>query len=427
MSEGNLINVPDEVLAYGSNPNDRLSLRVPEPASRSGDTANFDPVEAFGVGEVRRPSVFEVAESMDDLAIGLIRVLDSRGQAMGAWNPTIDSSQLMSGLENMMLTRELDRKMMLDQRLGKTSFYMQCTGEEAIACAFRAALSDGDMNFPTYRQQGLLVAGGYPLELMISQVYSNSLDPLQGHQMPVMYSARDFGFFSVSGNLATQYVQAVGWAMASAIVGGTAISAAWIGEGATAESDFHAAMVMASTYNAPVVLNVVNNQWAISTSQVIARGSARTFAVRAQGFGIPGLRVDGNDFLAVYSAASWAIERARRNLGPTLIEWITYRVAAHSSSDDPSGYRSKDESAAWPLGDPIDRLKGHLILGGLWSEGKHEELRADIENRVSVAQKKAESYGTLRDGPTARPRDLFENVFEVMPEHLLRQLLESGY
>jgi 2-oxoisovalerate dehydrogenase E1 component alpha subunit len=256
---------------------------------------------------------------MKDLAIGLVRVLDDHHRAVGPWAPELDEAHLVDGLRHMLTVRELDERMQVAQRQGKASFYMQSRGEEAVACAFRAALRPGDMNFPTYRQQGLLVAGGYPLELMMCQVYSNERDPLHGRQMPVFYSARDHGFFSISGNLATQYVQAVGLAMASAIKGGDQIAAGWIGDGATAESDFHSALVMASVYNAPVVLNIVNNQWAISTFQSISLGRATTFAMRAHGFGLPSLRVDGNDYLAVYAAAQWAINRARRSLGPTLI------------------------------------------------------------------------------------------------------------
>ncbi len=217
------------------------------------------------------------------------------------------------------------------------------------------------MNFPTYRQAGLLIAGGYPMVEMMNQIFSNEADPLKGRQLPIMYSAKEHGFFSISGNLGTQYVQAVGWAMASAIRNDSRIAAGWIGDGSTAESDFHAALVFASTYRAPVVLNIVNNQWAISTFQGIARGGSGTFAARGLGFGIPALRVDGNDYLAVHAVAKWAVERARRNLGPTLIEYVTYRAGAHSTSDDPSAYRPKTESDAWPLGDPVIRLKNHLI------------------------------------------------------------------
>ena len=175
----------------------------------------------------------------------------------------------------MLTLRIFDARMMTAQRQGKISFYMQHMGEEAVSCAFRKALEPGDMNFPTYRQAGLLIAGGYPMVQMLNHNYSNEADPVKGRQLPVLYSSKEFGFFTVSGNLATQFVQAVGWAMASAIRGDTRIAVGWVGDGSTAESDFHAALVFASTYRAPVVLNIVNNQWAISTFQGIARGGCR--------------------------------------------------------------------------------------------------------------------------------------------------------
>jgi 2-oxoisovalerate dehydrogenase E1 component alpha subunit len=316
--------------------------------------------------------------------------------------------------------------MLMAQRQGKTSFYMQHMGEEAVSCAFRKALGSGDMNFPTYRQAGLLIAGGYPMLDMMCQIYSNELDPLKGRQLPVLYSAREHGFFSVSGNLATQYIQAVGWAMASAMKRDTKIAAAWIGDGSTAESDFHAALVFASTYKAPVVLNIVNNQWAISTFQGIARGGSGTFAARGLGFGLPALRVDGNDYLAVYAVAKWAVERARRNLGPTLIEYVTYRAGAHSTSDDPSAYRPKEESEAWPLGDPVIRLKNHLILRGVWSKERHKQAEAEILDQVIAAQKEAEANGTLHTGEHPSMRDMFEGVYAEMPPHLRRQRQQAG-
>jgi 2-oxoisovalerate dehydrogenase E1 component alpha subunit len=378
-------------------------------------------------GATERPPVDVSADAVTHLANGLVRVLDDEDCAVGPWVPELDTPALLRGLRDMLTVRALDERMLRAQRQGKTSFYMQCTGEEAVACAFRAALRDGDMNFPTYRQQGLLVASGYPLELMMSQVYSNERDPLRGRQMPVFYSARDHGFFSISGNLATQFVQAVGWAMAAAVRGADDVAAAWIGDGATAESDFHSGLVFASTYRPAVVLNIVNNQWAISTSEDVARGQAPTFAARAHGFGIPGLRVDGNDYLAVFAAASWAVERARRGLGPTLIEWVTYRVASHSTADDPSAYRGVDEPARWPLGDPIDRLRRHLLASGAWSEQQHGALVAEVAETVRDAQQAAEAHGTLHDGPHPSPRDMFEDVYREMPPHLQRQRRSAGW
>ena len=403
-----------------------LSFHVPEPAVRPGGAPDFSDVSIDPAGEVRRPPVDCAPEDIRDLAFKIIRVLNRDSEAVGPWSGLLSDEELREGLRHMMTLRAFDARMLMAQRQGKTSFYMQHMGEEAVSCAFRKALEPGDMNFPTYRQAGLLIAGGYPMREMMNQIYSNELDPLHGRQLPVLYSARDHGFFSVSGNLATQYIQAVGWAMASAMKHDTKIAAAWIGDGSTAESDFHAALVFASTYKAPVVLNIVNNQWAISTFQGIARGGSGTFAARGLGFGIPALRVDGNDYLAVYAVACWAAERARRNLGPTLIEHVTYRVGAHSTSDDPAAYRPKTESDAWPLGDPVIRLRNHLTLRGVWSEERHKQAEAEIMDTVMAAQREAESHGTLHAGGRPSTRDMFEGVYAKMPPHLRRQRQAAG-
>jgi 2-oxoisovalerate dehydrogenase E1 component subunit alpha len=391
------------------------------------DSDPFAELRRHRAGDARKPALDETAGQLLDFEQQLIRVLDDDDRAVGPWVGDLSDDALVEGLRHMLLVREFDRRMLNAQRQGKTSFYMQSTGEEAVACAFRAALRDGDMNFPTYRQQGLLVAAGYPLALMAAQVYSNALDPVRGRQMPVMYSARDYGFFTISGNLATQYVQAVGWAMAAAIKGDAALAAGWIGDGATAESDFHAALVFASTFHPPVILCIVNNQWAISTQERLSRGLAPSLAARAHGYGLPGLRADGNDYLAVHAVTSWAAERARAGLGPTLIEWVTYRVAAHSTSDDPSAYRAGDELAAWPLGDPIDRLRRHLSVRGALDDEGFRRLHADVEGEVLAAEQEAESHGTLHGGDRPSPAAMFEDVYERMPAHLRAQREAAGY
>ncbi|MCR9134625.1 MAG: 3-methyl-2-oxobutanoate dehydrogenase (2-methylpropanoyl-transferring) subunit alpha [Alphaproteobacteria bacterium] len=401
-----------------------LSFKVPEPPVRPGDEPDFSDFEVPKAGTVRRPEVDADADDMKDLATTMIRVLNRDGEAVGPWAIDMDREVLLHGLRSMLRTRAFDERMMTLQRQGKTSFYMKCTGEEAIAIGQQLALSQGDMNFPTYRQQGLLLCQDYPVVDMICQILSNARDPLRGRQLPIMYSSKKHGFFTISGNLGTQYIHAVGWAMASAIKGDTKIAAAWIGDGSTAESDFHAALVNASVYKPPVVLNIVNNQWAISSFQGLAGGDSATFAERAHGYGIPSLRVDGNDFMAVHAVSKWAIERARRNLGPTLIEWVTYRVAPHSTSDDPSKYRPREESEAWPLGDPVLRLKNHLIGLGLWSEERHLQAEAEFDEEIRVATKEAESYGVMGGGSSAR--DIFEDVYKDMPPHLRAQRQKMG-
>ena len=403
-----------------------LRLHVPEPTGRPGQETDFSYLHLAPAGQARRPPVDVLPVDTSDLAYTLVRVLDEDDRAVGPWVPQVEPELLRLGLRAMMKTRIFDNRMVIAQRQKKMSFYMQSLGEEAIGTAHALALRKGDMCFPTYRQQSLLMARDVSLVDMICQLLSNERDPLKGRQLPVMYSVREADFFSISGNLATQFIQAVGWGMASAIKGDTKIASGWIGDGATAEADFHTALTFAHVYRAPVILNVVNNQWAISTFQALAGGEATTFAARGVGCGIASLRVDGNDFLAVYAASLWAAERARGNLGPTLIEWITYRGGPHSTSDDPSKYRPADDWARFPLGDPIPRLKRHLIGLGIWSEAEHEQTQKELEAQIIAAQKEAESYGTMATGRIPSAASMFEDVYKDMPAHLRLQRQQLG-
>ena len=416
-----------------SNPERRnrpaLALHVPEPKFRPGDTPDFSSIRVPAAGETPRPDVAASAEETYLLINQLVRVLDEDGKAVGPWDPRLDPDTLRKMLKDMKTVRVFDDRMYRAQRQGKTSFYMKCTGEEAIAVAAAAAMDPEDMHFPTYRQQGLLVARGYPLVTMMCQIYSNAGDPLHGRQLPIMYSDKAHGFFSISGNLATQFPQAVGWAMAAAIKGDSRIAMGWVGDGATAEGDFHSAMTFAAVYNAPVVLGVVNNQWAISSFSGIAGAERATFAQRAVGYGMAGLRVDGNDALAVYAAVKWAAERARSNGGPTLIEFFTYRAEGHSTSDDPSGYRPTNEAKAWPLGDPVERLKAHLLAIGEWDEERHSAMTAECDAEVRAAQKESEKLGILPQQGKDDIGSMFEDVYAEVPWHLAEQreqALEEG-
>jgi 2-oxoisovalerate dehydrogenase E1 component subunit alpha len=398
-----------------------LELHVPEPAFRPGDSPDFSSLEIPRAGDVSRPDTNVPAAKTHELTTALVRVLGDDGKPVGAWDPKLDPDSLRKMLRDMVTVRIFDDRMYRAQRQGKTSFYMKCTGEEAIAVAAAAALSSEDMHFPTYRQQGLLVARGYPLVDMMCQIYSNKGDKLHGRQLPIMYSDKKHGFFSISGNLATQFPQAVGWAMAAAIKNDSRIAMGWVGDGATAEGDFHSAMTFAAVYNVPVILAVVNNQWAISSFSGIAGAERATFAQRAIGYGIAGLRVDGNDALAVYAAVKWSAERARSNCGPTLIEFFTYRAEGHSTSDDPSGYRPTNEAKVWPLGDPIERLKAHLVAIGEWDEERHTAMAAECDGEVRTAQKEAEKLGILPQQGKDNVESMFEDVYSKMPWHLSEQ------
>jgi 2-oxoisovalerate dehydrogenase E1 component alpha subunit len=399
----------------------RSRLHVPKAPARPGEKPDFSYVHLSPAGAVPRPDVNARSRDIEYLSTELVRVLDDAGTAVGPWHPHLDPSVLQVGLRHMLLTRIFDDRMQRNQRAGKISFYMRALGEEAVAVAQCMALQPGDMLFPSYRQQGLQIARGIPLVDLMNQSLSNTRDMCKGRQLPVCYHSKVGNIFSISGNLATQFPQAVGWAMAAAIKGEDHVAASWIGEGSSAEADFHHALLFASVYQAPVILNVVNNQWAISTFQGFAGGEQRSFAARGPGYGIAGARVDGNDFLAVHAVTQWAAERARTGAGPTLIELVTYRAAAHSTSDDPARYRAKDDYEYWPLGDPIKRLKQHLIALGEWSEERHQALTAELEALTAASWKEAVSFGTLTDGPKLNADLMFEDVFKVMPENLVRQ------
>ncbi|WP_417468683.1 3-methyl-2-oxobutanoate dehydrogenase (2-methylpropanoyl-transferring) subunit alpha [Maricaulis sp.] len=401
-------------------------FHVPAPHARPGDTPDFSHIEIPPAGTARRPDPSIAGAETVDLATGLVRVLDHNHQAVGDWDPKLEPELLRQGLRHMVLTRVYDERMQKLQRQGKMSFYMKSMGEEAVAVAAAMALDKADMVFPSYRQQGILFARGRDIVDMMCHCISNSRDNLKGRQLPVHYSWAEGNFFSISGNLATQFPQAVGYAMASQYKGESRITASWIGDGSTAEGDFHGALTLASTYKAPVILNVVNNQWAISTFQGMAVGEGQTFALKGIGYGLASLRIDGNDFLAVYAATKWAAERARAGHGATVIESYTYRADAHSTSDDPSGYRPKGEGDSWPLGDPVERLKNHLIGLGEWDEERHVALEKELDQLVIASYKEAESFGTLHDGPLSPVQSMFEDVYAEPDWRLRRQRRDLG-
>lgn len=402
-----------------------LEFYVPEPETRPGQSASFAHLTIPMAGLVRRPDALESSVGMRDLPFELIRVLDDEGGAIGPWNPGLSGNLMRQGLKAMILTRIFDDRLFRAHRQGKTSFYMKSTGEEAIGAAQSLILERQDMCFPTYRVMSWLHARGYPLVDMVNQIFSNERDPLRGRQLPMLFSARDYGFYSLSGNLGTRFGHAVGWAMASAYRQTDSIALAYSGEGTTAEGAFHEALTFAAVYRVPAILCVTNNQWAISSFSGIAGTEETTFAARAIGYGLPGLRVDGNDFLAVAAATQWAVERARANRGATLIEFFTYRASGHSTSDDPTRYRPRDEAEHWPLGDPIERLKQHLVRQGEWDEERHAALMQTLEVEVRAAIREGEAVGTL--GRSKPPlSEMFEGVFAEPDWRLIEQRREAG-
>ena len=402
-------------------------FRVPQPPARPGDAPDFSHINFGEPGRLGRPALEAEPDAFVAHHHELLRVLGDDGKAYGPWADTVTTDELVQALKVMIRTRAFDTRMMRAQRQGKTSFYMQCLGEEAIAVGMTLCLQDGDMQFPTYRQQGILFARGIDPEVLMNQIYSNAKDPLEGKQLPVLYSFKDEGFFTISGNLGTQWPQAVGWAMASAIKGDDKIATAWIGDGATAEGDWHQGNLFASVYRAPVILCVVNNQWAISTTNAFAGADKNSFAARLASYGLPAIRVDGNDIIAVMGACRYAAERARAGLGAVGIEFMTYRGSAHSTSDDPTKYRPKEELEAWPVGDPIDRLKHHLTTIGVLTDADIEMLEKEAETEMREAENRAEENGLVHAGQGADASKMFDKVYEDMPGRLIEQKQEAGF
>ncbi|MDP6232823.1 MAG: thiamine pyrophosphate-dependent dehydrogenase E1 component subunit alpha [Candidatus Poseidoniaceae archaeon] len=395
------------------------------PPFRPGEEADFGEGFVEQPGDLNRPEVNCSAQDTATHAVGLIRVLDDEHVAHGEWNPNLDEETLLKGLEHMMRLRIFDDRMMKMQRTGLLSFYMRSFGEEAIAIAQTMALEEQDWLFPSYRQPGAQFVRGRDMVSMICHCIGNTEDNVRGRQMPVHYTWKEGRFISISSPVGTQFPQAVGVAMASAYRGLDEVCISWLGDGTSAQGDFHYAVNFASTFKPPVILNVVNNQWAISTHANLATGG-RTFAERGLAYDIPSFRVDGNDFLALYAVTKWARDRAGAGLGPTFIEVYTYRAGAHSSSDDPIAYRPQDEFKHWPGGDPIERLKGHLIGRGLWDEDKHTALTERIDAEVMAAYKEACTFGDLANGPYPPASTIFTEVYEEVPWHVQEQREELG-
>jgi 2-oxoisovalerate dehydrogenase E1 component alpha subunit len=369
------------------------------------------------------PAIDCSAEETAEHAAGLIRVLSDDNIASGDWNRNLSAENLRLGLEHMVRLRIFDDRMMKMQRTGKLSFYMRSLGEEAVAIAQTMALENQDWIFPSYRQPGAQFVRGRDMVSMICHCIGNEEDNVKGRQMPVHYTWKEGRFISISSPVGTQFSQAVGVGLASQYKGLDEVTISWIGEGASSQGDYHYALNFAGVFKAPVILNTVNNQWAIS-SHVNVATAGKNFAIRGIPYDLPSFRVDGNDFLALYSVTKWARERAAAGLGATHIEVLTYRAGAHSSSDDPSRYRPQNEAQCWPGGDPIERLKSHLIAIGEWSDKQQNSLEEKIDSEVMSAYKEAIKFGDLANGPYPSSDHIFTEVYETVPWHLEEQRKE---
>lgn len=344
----------------------------------------------------------------------LRRVLDDDGKVVvGATVPKVSEKELLRLFETMLMVRVVDERMMRIQRQGKLGFYMKSLGEEATHMSV-FPLRDDDWIFPSYREQGAWFWRGYGIENFLNQLFGNRKDPTKGRQMPVHHSANWLNCVSISSPVGTQIPQAVGTAAAMKASGTDSVAMTFFGEGTTSTGEFHVGMNFAGVMKAPVIFVIRNNGWAISTS-LEKQSAAKSFASKAVGYGMPGIRVDGNDILAVIQASTEATERARAGLGPTLIECVTYRIEGHSSSDDPSVYRNAAEPSSWEPKDPLRRMRAYLKGEGIWSEGLEKEISDKYNDEITKYLAIAEAE------PPPDVESLFDDVFQELPWHLREQ------
>lgn len=351
------------------------------------------------------------------MSLELLSILDKDGKAPKNKDPNLPAEELQRLYRLMVATRALDDRGLALQRQGRIGFYLQSTGQEASHLGAAYALKDSDWLFPAYRQPGILLLRNVPYEKIIAEWFGNSGDTSKGRQMPVHYSFRQANFVSISSPIGTQISQAAGAAMAARIRGDDTVFMTFFGDGGTSSNDFHCGLNFAGVYKSPVVFICENNQWAISVP-LSGQTASETIAQKAAAYGMPGIRVDGNDVLAVYRVCREAVERARKGEGPTLVESVTYRIASHSSSDDAARYRDAAEFERWKQRDPIQRFQKYLQKKKLWSEAWETELTERIRGSLNESIKRADVR--------KRPADdsLFDDVFMNLTPQLLEQRAE---
>lgn len=332
-------------------------------------------------------------------------------------DPRLSTEELLAVYRNMVQTRLLDERFTGLQRQGRIGFHVGSLGEEATILGAAYALRPNDWIFSCYREFGAALLRGLPLQKLLDNVFGNQNDTAKGRQMPHHCTSRSVGWASVSSPVGTQITHAMGFGWAAKLDRADRVALTYFGDGATSSSDFHSGMNFAGVHRIPCVFLCRNNGWAISTP-ADRQTASRTFAEKAHGYGVPGIRVDGNDVLAVISVTRRAVARAAAGLGPTLIEAVTYRMGAHTSSDDPNRYRGGEETEPWRQLDPNRRLNELLLARGLWDETREKEMVSEIDRQFREAVALAESA----DPPPLE--SMFDDVYEKPPWHLLEQRAE---
>jgi pyruvate dehydrogenase E1 component alpha subunit len=310
----------------------------------------------------------------------------------------LSPEELLTGYRALCRARTFDERVLVLQRQGRLGVFPPFRGQEAAQVGVALALRKSDWLVPSYRETAAAITFGMPLAKLI---LSWRADPA-GWRIP-----DDVNMIQFYIPIATQIPQAAGIAHAERLKGNENVVAAFIGDGGTSEGDFHEGLNFASVFDAPVIFTVQNNGWAISVPTA-KQMKVTQVALKAQGYGIPGVVVDGNDLVAVWTVAKEAVARARRGEGPTLIEAVTYRIAPHTSSDDPSRYRTEEETALWERRDPLQRMRGLLEHLGLWGEDQEQALRAELGAEFEAAVEEADR------APEPKPWEIVEQVYAEM-------------
>src|ERR671917_2088481 len=315
-----------------------------------------------------------------------IRETSAGHEALG-----LDEDDLRRMHYHMLLARRVDERSWILNRQGKAAFVISCQGQEAAQVGGAYNLRPGsDFLYPYYRDSGMtMLLGQTPRDQFLSLLGKKEDPNSGGRQMPGHYSSRKLNIVTASAPVGVQYPHASGTALAFKMRGEDGVVLASGGEASTSGGDWHEAMNMAGIHDLPLIFLVQNNVYAISVPEKLQ--VAGSIAARAEGYGFPGIAVDGNDVLAVYEVAKEAVERARRGDGPTLIEAKTYRMTAHSSDDDDRRYREREEIEGWRLKDPIVRFENYLLDNGILDEEQRDEIDGRIKAEVAEASEYAEN------------------------------------
>jgi 2-oxoisovalerate dehydrogenase E1 component alpha subunit len=342
------------------------------------------------------------------------RVLSAEGRADPRSDPGLEPALVVRIYQAMVRARLADERMTALQRQGRVGFHVGALGEEAAIVAAAAALRDTDWIFSCYRETGAALFRGFPLQAYVDNMYGNANDRVHGRQMPDHIASREHRFASVSSIIGTQIINAVGFSWAAKMRGEDLVTAAFFGDGATSAADFHSGMNFAAVFQTPTVFLLRNNGWAISVP--LSRQTAvRRLSDKGAAYGVPTARCDGNDALAVYQTVKQAVRRAAAGGGPTLVEMLTYRMGAHTTSDDPTRYRDEEEVAEQAKRDPIDRLRRYLEGIGAWSGEREERFVAEARAELRECVARAEA------APRPTIESMFQDVFAEQPPHLREQ------